>query len=67
MDYAVAALLSWGADCDVQDKLGETPLHLAVMLGRLKTLHRLVTVGCDLTLTNNKGLTPYELAQEQGY
>ena len=67
VDYAVAALLSWGADCDAQEKQGETALHLAVMFGRFKILNRLTKEGCDLTLTNKKGLTPYALAQEQGY
>uniref|UniRef100_A0A0B6ZRJ0 SOCS box domain-containing protein n=1 Tax=Arion vulgaris TaxID=1028688 RepID=A0A0B6ZRJ0_9EUPU len=58
IDYFVAA----GADVNVRtvDSL-HTPLMSAVSLGRLDSIHTLISLGADVTLSDSKGHTPLHL------
>lgn len=68
MEYAVAALIAWGAEIDRQEhQHGMAPLHLAVLSGNSKVVRRLLQSGCDRSLTNLKGQTALDLAVEKGY
>jgi len=48
---------------DVQDGLGNSPLHLAASQGQIITVRLLCRAGADTTLQNGGGFTPQELAE----
>ena len=50
----VELLLEHGADVDPQDQAGKTPLHEAVMVGRLDILERLLVASPDLALRTRR-------------
>lgn len=53
----VSLLYAQGADLNVQDVLGLTPLHLAVIQGNLPVVERLLTLGANSQLLDNGGWT----------
>uniref|UniRef100_A0A0G4HBY7 Uncharacterized protein n=1 Tax=Chromera velia CCMP2878 TaxID=1169474 RepID=A0A0G4HBY7_9ALVE len=55
-------LLDRGADVDLADTFGETPLHNAVLWGVTRIVQFLVDRGADLRLRNTAGQTPHDLA-----
>jgi len=60
----VKALLKQGADVNVQNKAGDTPLHCATQprgIG-LEIIELLITKGADVNAKNNDGKTPLDLA-----
>jgi ankyrin repeat protein len=60
-------LVSVGANVNTQDKPhGWNALHRAVLFGQLETVQLLISLGCDFNAKDNDGLTPIQLAQEQG-
>jgi ankyrin repeat protein len=63
MYYAVTALLSWESDHNQQENQGMTPLHLAVMSGKVKVTVRLLMAGCDKKIRNFKDQLPIDLAE----
>ncbi|MCD6046507.1 MAG: hypothetical protein K0S08_154 [Gammaproteobacteria bacterium] len=46
---------------NVQDKDGRTALHYACLLGMVEVAKKLVSLGANLTVTDNQGKTPVEL------
>ena len=61
-------LLSKGANVDARRKGVETPLHIAVYLGRADVVNLLLQHGADVHARNNFGQTPMHLASfPQGY
>jgi len=63
----VALLVDLGADLEIQDEKGHTPLHFAVIFGtklqlELAIVKELVNQGGDLTTQDKKGNTPLALA-----
>lgn len=60
-----------GLDVNQQNEDGDTPLHNAVMIDEddievsLVTIKALLDVGASMTMPNNNGFTPYELADDQ--
>jgi ankyrin repeat protein len=52
-----------GADVNRPDGVGQAPLHLAVSLGRLETVRRLLLRGADVNQPNDSGATPLALAR----
>ena len=55
-------LLKQGAQINIQDDEGNTPLHIAVNLGHRVLVRQLITRGADLNLKNKAGNNPLELA-----
>eukprot|EP00941_MAST-03F_sp_MAST-3F-sp1_P005058 g5058.t1 len=61
-------LLKAGADVHAVDKLGWTPLHNAAGCGdHSDIVEQLLRRGADPMLKNNEGMTPKDLADEEGH
>ena len=58
-------LLRRGADLNRPDGAGQCPLHLAVTLGHLETVKRLIARGGDVNRPDGAGKTPLALALAQ--
>lgn len=58
----VAGLLSRGADPNVLDNNGNTPLHLGAMNGQIQIIHRLRLAGADQNIKCIRGFIPADLA-----
>lgn len=60
----LARLLAQGADINFKDatRNNDTPLHIAVRKKELKVIEFLVKQGADITLKNNRGRTPLDIA-----
>ena len=59
-------LIERGAGVTAQDKDGETPLHLASLMGQVEVAHTLIERGADVTARDNDGRTPLHLASQMG-
>lgn len=57
-------LMAMGADPDVKDAEGVTPLHHATMRGDLPLLTLLIEFNADVNRADNGGLTPLHLAAQ---
>jgi len=55
-----------GAELDIKDKDGKTPLHYASELGQDDTLEILINHKANPDIQDNKGRTPLHLAIENG-
>jgi len=55
-----------GADIDLADAKGRTPLHLAVKDGPLTLVRLLLKAGASTKTKDGKGRTPLDLAQKRG-
>ena len=61
----VQTLLLYGANPNITDHRGETPLHTAVKLQTIETLHLLLRYGAEKTLKDHAGKSALDLAKEQ--
>jgi ankyrin repeat protein len=59
-------LLEQGFDINARSNLGNTPLHTAISLEKLKIAMLLIEKGADVNIRNEKGQTPLHLAVEKG-
>ena len=52
---------------DAKDKLGRTPLHLAIQNEKERgdIIQKLVESGCDVNITDKDGRTPFDMAVEK--
>lgn len=57
------ALVACGADLEVRDSLGDTPLRRAVNCGKGEVVAFLLSKGADVHSTGSKGLTPWKAAR----
>lgn len=60
-----ALVVDCGADVDVTNNAGETPVHVAVGANREAALHDLLLLGASLEYEDGRGLTPLTLADEE--
>jgi ankyrin repeat protein len=51
----------------VQDNEGYTPLHWACHCGNADIVEYLMSAGADVTIRNEEGLTPGQVAQRTGH
>lgn len=66
---SVERLISLGAKIDIQDKSGNTPLHLAIIKQDVEMVKLLIKAGgIDINLIKNQnGSTPLKIAENKGY
>ena len=63
----IEAAIFAGADINAQDKLGYTPLHLAIKNMQPELTHKLMTMkGIQLNIQTKKGFTPMHVAAWKG-
>lgn len=61
--HCVSSLIDFGADVFAKDKLGSTPIHIAVQgAGDLNTVQTLLSFGADLREKDGQGMLPLHLA-----
>ncbi|CDI86087.1 acyl-CoA-binding protein, putative [Eimeria praecox] len=58
-------LLAQGADVNLQDDCGETPLHVAIAAEQEELISMLVEAGTDTSLKNSEGKSCAELLEEE--
>jgi ankyrin repeat protein len=56
-------LLDAGADVNVQNEYGWTPLHEAAESGRVEIARMLIGAGARKDISTNRGKLPYDLAR----
>ena len=56
-----------GHKINVQDNIGDTPLHLACSNGHSDIVETLMLAGADETITNDEGKTPAQMAESAGH
>jgi len=61
-DEFAAALISFGAEVDAQDRVGGLPLHLAIAGAQFNVAKVLLQNGAGQGLTNSGGQTPIDAA-----
>ena len=61
----VESLLNAGAEVDVQNEEGDTPLHRAAYTGRDRIVVLLISHNANVFLPNGDGLRPFELAKTE--
>ncbi len=60
-------LLEHGADPNVPEQCGFTPLHAAAQNGDVGIIRTLLLGGADLTLKSEDGKTAMDIAMDAGY
>jgi ankyrin repeat protein len=58
-------LIDAGANVNVQDKYGRTPLHWVVLNGRVEIAQMLIDAGARKDIPDNEGRLPYDFAKTQ--
>ncbi len=58
----VLLAVSKGADPNLKDKKGDSPLHIAVSNGERDVVQLLIDHGADFNAKDAEGNTPYDLA-----
>uniref|UniRef100_A0A7S3XYC5 Uncharacterized protein n=2 Tax=Heterosigma akashiwo TaxID=2829 RepID=A0A7S3XYC5_HETAK len=64
-DGQVSLLISKGANVNILDQNGNSPVHHACMGSHLNCVKILIDALADLTITNHAGLTPLDIASSQ--
>lgn len=62
----IQQMIAGGADVNVQNELGWTPLYAAVMFGKKDVIDLLLNSGADINIKDNSGKTPLFVAVESG-
>ena len=63
----IETMLSAGVYVDGRDKLGETPLHVAAVMGHREVSTLLIESGANVNAEDERGLTPLHAAAWMGY
>ena len=66
IDTFVSEFLIRGANIDAKDQNGNTPLHLAALMGFAELTKELLEWGADPNMVNGNGQLPLELALLKG-
>ncbi|KAM0235910.1 hypothetical protein ACHAP5_009556 [Fusarium lateritium] len=66
MALVLYLIRTWGADFDLQDKLGNDAFYCACAKGHLPIVIYLLGLGADINRVNNEGNTPLHIAATQG-
>ncbi len=67
-DFKTAKLLlDHGADCNIQNKFGDTPLIRVILLNTPKAVRMLLNMGADVNLVNEADISPLIIASNKGY
>ena len=63
----IRELAAYGANINARTRdEGQTPLHVAAAMGKMKAVEALVALGADLTIRDSQGRTPVEVAIRAG-
>ena len=62
----VRYLLSVGANCNIAESNGYTPLHWAASHGNIETLKVLLEAGADPSAADHQGRLPVDVAHKHG-
>jgi ankyrin repeat protein len=65
--FALRLLLEHGADINLQDETGLTPLQWASFNGALEVVRLLLEHGADVEATNKQGKTALQEAAQEGH
>ena len=60
------SLIDNGANPNAMDRVGDTPLHAAVMLGKENVIKTLIQAGADIDRNNEGGMSPLDMARMIG-
>ncbi|MXY61902.1 MAG: ankyrin repeat domain-containing protein, partial [Synechococcus sp. SB0665_bin_28] len=63
----IKLLVEAGSPVNLQDQVGDTPLHDAALQGRVEAARVLLDAGADVHANNNAGQTPLDLARQNGH
>ncbi|MCR5262151.1 MAG: ankyrin repeat domain-containing protein [Candidatus Gastranaerophilales bacterium] len=64
LDNIVSYLIQSGADVNIQDSNGQTPLHKAVTQDNIVVLYSLLNAGANVDLEDNQGDSPIDTAKD---
>lgn len=64
-EETIRLLAKYGADLNVQDAKGRTPLHRATYEGRVAAAEALLALGADARITNKRGKTAFAIARKE--
>lgn len=65
-DAAVKLLIDAGANVNIADRNGQTPLHIAASRGRADAVRALIAAGADLLARDTLSRTPEDVATKAG-
>ena len=62
--YVVEDLVRYGANIDLRQNEGATPVYLATYFGQLEVVETLVNLGANVQIKDRMKLTPFDIAHQ---